>query len=494
MVSVLSILLGAIFAASFSLELEALSWLMPLMNVAALAGLLFFIQRRRAIVKITSLFCISWFSFGLCWLYISMHRYGNMPSLMAAAAVVLFAIYLSSFYVAAAALVSKASRGQSINLWLLAGAFVLADMARGYLFSGFPWLAFGYGQVDSALANLAPFIGMYGVGLFTLLIAVCLSNLFDASVTKKHQLAMGMVIITSIGMASIFKPTSTSESDLTPITISLVQGNVPQDMKFDRGRIADTMENYTRAIEAATSEVIVLPETAWTMLWSATPERIKDRIATKAKSSTVIIGQPYADNATIANSVATISSTGNLAYRYDKHHLVPFGEFIPLGFEWFVRMMSIPLGNFDRGSLDQPPLAIGKNKLAFNICYEDLFGEEIIEAVRNGATILVNVSNLAWFGDSHALFQHLQIARMRAIETARPIIRSTNTGVTTHIDAGGKVLARLANFERKTLSVNVSGGQQKTLYVRVGNWLTLALCAAILVWARSRKATVKMAA
>jgi apolipoprotein N-acyltransferase len=493
MVSAASILLGAIFAASFSLELEALPWLMPFVNIAVLATFFGLIQRHRALIKITSLFCISWFSIGLCWLYISMHRYGNMPSLMAAAAVVLFAIYLSSFYIAAAALVSKTSYGQPTNLWLLAGAFLFADLARGYLFSGFPWLAFGYGQVDSALANLAPFIGMYGVGLFALLVAVCLSQLFNANANKKHLIALSIAIIASLGIATFLKPTNTSESDLTPISIGLVQGNVSQDMKFDRGRIADTMESYTQAIETATNDVIVLPETAWTMLWSATPERLKDRIASKARTSTVVIGQPYADNATIANSVATISPTGNLAYRYDKHHLVPFGEFIPLGFEWFVRMMSIPLGNFDRGSLDQPPLTIGKNKLAFNICYEDLFGEEIIEAVRNGATVLVNVSNLAWFGDSHALFQHLQIARMRAIETARPMIRSTNTGVTTHIDASGTVLAKLPNFERKTLSVQVAGGQQKTLYVVVGNWLTLGLCAALLVWARPRRSTVKMA-
>jgi apolipoprotein N-acyltransferase len=182
-----------------------------------------------------------------------------------------------------------------------------------------------------------------------------------------------------------------------------------------------------------------------------------------------VLGLPYVGQGSIANSVAVIQKDGMPGYRYDKHHLVPFGEYIPFGFEWFVQMMKLPLGNFDRGRLDQPALAIGQEKIAFNICYEDLFGEEIIEAVSNGATILINVSNLAWFGDSHALYQHLQIARMRSIETARPMLRSTNTGTTAHIDIDGKVTAQLPTFQLQTLTTKVVGATGKTVYVQTGN-------------------------
>src|SRR5690606_33234966 len=137
---------------------------------------------------------------------------------------------------------------------------------------------------------------------------------------------------------------------------------------------------------------------------------------------------------TLTNSVAVIDRSADVVWRYDKRHLVPFGEFVPFGFGWFVDLMHIPLGDFGRGSASQPPLAIGGQRVAFNICYEDLFGEELATQVRGGATILANVSNIAWFGDSHALAQHLQIARMRSIELARPTLRATNTGVTGAID------------------------------------------------------------
>jgi apolipoprotein N-acyltransferase len=165
--------------------------------------------------------------------------------------------------------------------------------------------------------------------------------------------------------------------------------------------------------------------------------------------------------------------------------LVPFGEFIPPGFRWFVDAMNIPLGDFDRGQLGQAPLALAGQQIAPNICYEDVFGEEIIKAVmpgsgEPGASLLVNVSNLAWFGNSWALQQHLQISRMRAIETARPMLRATNTGMTAAIDADGSVRAVLAPHQMGVLDVEVQGTQGLTPYVRWGNWPVLILSLAII--------------
>jgi apolipoprotein N-acyltransferase len=203
---------------------------------------------------------------------------------------------------------------------------------------------------------------------------------------------------------------------------------------------------------------------------------------------------PSAQPMTLTNSVllldrAVFDGTGARPARYDKRHLVPFGEFVPWGFRWFVDLMTIPLGDFGRGADIQPPFKVGEQRISFNICYEDVFGEELLPALagEDGATILANVSNIAWFGNSHALPQHLQIARMRTLETARPMIRATNTGVTAAIDFDGKVLAALPTYQLGALSLQVQGRTGLTPYARTGNWPILALSMLILAAAAVRK-------
>jgi len=169
-------------------------------------------------------------------------------------------------------------------------------------------------------------------------------------------------------------------------------------------------------------------------------------------------------------------------YRYDKHHLVPFGEFIPFGFRWFVDMMHMPLGDFRRGGPAQAALDVRGVRVAPNVCYEDLFGEEIALSLRHQpqpANVLVNVTNLAWFGDTIALDQHLQISQMRALESGRPMLRATNTGATALVTADGTIAARLPHLTRDALTVQVQGMQGLTPYVRTGN--SVALGAALLV-------------
>jgi apolipoprotein N-acyltransferase len=450
---------------------------MGVLSIACLAAVFKLISTNsKKSVLITLIFGVAWFTFGLCWLYISMNRYGNLASPIAAAGVVAVSAYLSAFYCIATFVARRCSPVGTMNLWLLASLWLLADMGRGYLFSGFPWLAVGYAQIDTPLVKMAPFLGVYGISLAALILAAACVYLFSEK--RKTSVSVIGVLFAAIAAMS-FAEIPVTRTSRTPLLVALVQGNVPQDFKFDRARIADTMQSYTREVEASEAELVVLPETAWTTIWPNTPDSIKARLAEKAKSQTIVLGLPYVNQGSIANSVAVIQKDGTLGYRYDKHHLVPFGEYIPFGFEWFVQMMKLPLGNFDRGRIDQPALVIGQEKIAFNICYEDLFGEEIIEAVNNGATILINTSNLAWFGDSHALYQHLQIARMRSIETARPMLRSTNTGTTAHIDIDGKIVAQLPTFQLQTLNTKVVGAVGKTVYVRTGNLpvflLTLAL-------------------
>jgi apolipoprotein N-acyltransferase len=204
--------------------------------------------------------------------------------------------------------------------------------------------------------------------------------------------------------------------------------------------------------------------------------------------------EPGLTNSVLAFSADPASADGVRTARYDKRHLVPFGEFVPPGFRWFVDLMRIPLGDFERGATSQPPLAIGDQRVAANVCYEDAFGEELLGALRgaDGATVLANVTNVAWFGRSHAADQHLQIARMRALETARPMIRATNTGMTAAIDHRGRVIAGAEPYSRTVVAARVDGRSGLTPYARSGNGPSLVVALGLLVlapgtWRRVRR-------
>jgi apolipoprotein N-acyltransferase len=214
-----------------------------------------------------------------------------------------------------------------------------------------------------------------------------------------------------------------------------------------------------------------------------------------------LFGIPLSESVTeYSNSVAGIGPQGQ-SYHYDKHHLVPFGEFIPLGFRWFTDLMQIPLGDFTRGGAVQAPFAVKDQLVLPNVCYEDVFGEEIAKQLRDAprpATLLLNVSNLAWYGQSTAIPQHLQISRMRSLETGRPMLRSTNNGATAIIDAKGNVASSIPPYSRGTLAATVQGMAGMTPYIRLGNYLFLGLSALALIGAwltgrNYRKKTAKVA-
>ncbi len=265
--------------------------------------------------------------------------------------------------------------------------------------------------------------------------------------------------------------------------MSLLQGNVPQELKFVPGRYDETLATYARLAERSTGRLIVLPETAIPrFLHEVEPaylERLKAIAA--ARGGDVLVGVPVLDpERRYYNAVVSIGASPTQAYA--KSHLVPFGEFLPWGFGWVVAVLEIPLGDFARGAEHQKPLAVAGQRVAVNICWEDAFGEEIIRPLPE-ATLLVNVSNVAWFGDSLAPAQHLRIARMRALETGRFMLRATNTGVTAIVDPRGAVAARLPTFTEGILEGRVEGRAGATPYVRFGNALAIAVSLAIVGWA-----------
>ena len=504
----LALPIGCVHAACFSLG-AAGAWLQCAL-LAALGALLAGATRPRDAAATGFAFAFATMATGVAWLFVSMHRYGGLPAPLAVAAVVLLAAYLGAFGALAAAAANRISGtpragepGSTVAAVLaFAGAWCLGELARAYLFSGFPWLSVGYGQIDSPLATGARVVGVHGLG--ALIVLAGAGTGMALRVNRRPARALGGAIacwLPVLIVASLASTVRTAPAG-RPLEVRLVQGNVPQAMKFDPTRSLDAMLAYTADIEGGSARLTVLPETAWVVPWSATPPHIVERIrAHLARSGEKLaLGMPLQARAAApgelplpTNSVAVLDARGSMAARYDKRHLVPFGEFVPAGFGWFVRMMHIPLGEFGRGERAQPPVPVDDQRIAFNICYEDLFGPELAVQVRGGATLLVNTTNIAWFGDTHALPQHLNISRMRAIELGRPMLRATNTGVTAAIDRDGKVIARLDPYTRGVLAAKVQGAKGLTPYARHGDaialglGLALVLAAALLAGGRRRQ-------
>ena len=491
----LAALLGALNVLAFA---PFGAWPIQLLTLALVMWRLLKTDTVKQAVLLGWAFGFGWSVCGVYWLYISMHVYGGMPSWITALAVVLLALFVGLHAAAATALTVWLRRRWAASAMITAVAifpalWALSEWVRGWIFTGFPWLVSGYAHTASPLAGYAPIVGVYGVGLIAALIGGCLALLPQK---KLPACAAIGVLLLGFGLHNI----NWTKPNGQPISVRLLQGNVAQEMKFDPSKIDHTLALYKDMISAAPADLIATPETAIPLLQTQLPPEYLPAIAQFAQQSgsTIALGIPITDGPNLyANSVLGFSpntaayANDSRVYRYDKHHLVPFGEFIPYGFHWFVDLMNIPLGDFTRGAVVQPPFAVKDQWVLPNICYEDLFGEEIAAqlsaseaAGHAAATVLLNMSNIAWFGDSIALPQHLQISQMRSIETGRPMLRATNTGTTAVIDPHGNVTAHLPPLTSGVLTASIQGYKGNTPYILLGNRLLLMLATLLLAAAR----------
>ena len=449
------------------------------------------------------LFALAWLAGTFWWLFISMHTYGGLPAPLAAMAVFALAAFLAVYYAAAAWLWRRSGAQQGVvAVVMLAACWTLAELARGNWFTGFPWGAGGYAHVDGWLAGLPRWVGAYGVGAFATALAACLALMGRVQSRSKSvgiALCGGLLIagIAQWGQSSLLA----SVSPRPAISVALLQGNIAQDEKFvPGGGVEAALQWYGEQLLQQPAQLVVAPETALPMLPQQLPQGYWEAVSApyQAPSSTsaALVGMPLGNRMQgYTNSVIGWIPGEMTEYRYDKHHLVPFGEFIPPMFHWFVRMMNIPLGDFQRGSAAQASLSWLGERWAPNICYEDLFGEELGKRFSKGEsapTVLVNVSNIAWFGNSIAIDQHLHISRMRTLEFERPMLRATNTGATVVIDHRGVVTAALQPHTQAVLLAQVQGRDGLTPFAqwvsRWGLWpLWLGCLAVALVCARQRK-------
>lgn len=462
-------LLGAVSVVGFA----PLEWFpVPLFALALLL-----LQWRRS----TRAGAVAWLGFawgfgffmtGVSWVYVSLHDVGGMATPLAALATLLFCAYLALFPALAgwAWFRLRVLYPDWRDGLLFAVLWTATEWLRGWLFTGFPWLALGYSQTPpSPLAGFAPLLGIHGVTFATAFAAGLLSHFRGRS----H---VWLALFAMFGIGAGVRQVSWTEPDGQPISVNLLQGNIPQSIKWDPQRLPLSVKTYVELAGRRPAQLTILPETAIPLYLDQIPE---DWLRRMAGEEALILGVALRNDRGESRNAAMAWSSLSPPQLYAKRHLVPFGEFIPPGFAWFFDFIRIPMSNFTPGPSHQAPLQVAGTLVAVNICYEDLFAAELIEPLPS-ANLLVNLSNTAWFGHSLAQPQHLQISRMRALETGRPMLRATNTGMTAAIDPDGTVRAQLEPFSRSLLSVEIRGYRGETPFVTSGGYgIALLMMAAL---------------
>lgn len=437
-------------------------------------------------------FGLGYFLAGVSWVFVSLHDFGSMPAPLAAIATFLFCAYLALFPAAAGWVTLRLARAApAARLAMGAAALVGFEWLRGWLFTGFPWLNLGTSQAPSSpLAGFAAWTGAYGVSLAVAGAAALLAGLVGSRAWSRGRAGLVAGLVGLFLLGGLAREIEWTRPATAPVRIALLQGNVAQEVKWREETRPRILEDYRRMILAADARIVIVPETALPALLDQLPPDYLASLRAHARSSgkAILLGtverNPRGGEVDYYNSLVSIADPAAPAYR--KRHLVPFGEFIPQGFGWILAVLKIPMSDFARGADRQPLLRAAGIPLGVAICYEDIFGEEVIDALPE-AQVLVNVSNDAWFGKSFAAEQHLQSSQMRALETGRWMVRSTNTGATAAIDSRGRVVSRLPQFTAGTLIENVEPRTGMTPYAHAGNAPALLLAAALAFLAGFRR-------
>ncbi len=439
-------------------------------------------------------FGLGMFLTGTYWIYISVHIFGNADLWIALFLMVGLSLIMAALIAIAGWLISRFSHGEPLLLLIVApAAWVFIEWLRGWILTGFPWLALGYAQIDTPMAGWAPVLGVYGVS-FTLMLSLSAIVAAVLGTGRTRLLATATFVLPWI-LGAILSPVDWTEAAGKPMRVSIVQAGVSQDKKWDRSQLRPIMEFYrSSTLSVADSDIVVWPEVAIPSVDDRVEQYLAlvEREARQNEQSVVfgILERSYERSAEglIYNSVFVVGGEQRQAYR--KRHLVPFGEYFPVpdGVREWMRMQNLPHSDLSAGE-DVQPLLVAANgaRLAVAICYEDAYAAEQLYALPE-ATLLINVSNDAWFGDSIAPHQHLEIARMRALEVGRYAVRSTNTGISAFIDARGELLQTGRQFEAELMTADVEPRTGMTPYASTGNWGVIGFCLVILgiFWIRSR--------
>lgn len=443
------------------------------------------------------------FGLGLWWVSISMHQFGGASIVFAILGTATLAAILSLYYAALAFILARIKIEPSLKIGVVFPLlWTLFELLRAHLFTGFPWLALGYSWVDSPFSTtIIPRMGALMGSIWVIwtgcLCALALINYRTTFIEKRRDttiikqsepyylsytpnLILGLTLgVLMLGSNYFGTPITVSE---TPRQVSAIQGNIPQEIKFNPETQMQTLRDYMALSQkvAESSTLIVWPETALTTFYEDMPDlyqHFKDW--TKEHKTTLMLGAfrgnyeagEYRNAIISINGIDTQEPKHEAIQFYDKHRLLPFGEYMPLrtllGF--FEKWVQIPMSNMTAGGPEQAALITQYFKVGASICFEAVFGNTLRYQARH-SDVLVNVSNDAWFGNSLAPWQHFQIARARAIEMARPMIRATNTGVSAIVDHNGRVTKTIPIYTRGIVTGDIYPTQGMTPYVVLGDW------------------------
>jgi len=484
----LALVLGAASVAAFApLGIFFLVWL-------TLAGFFLLLEKAdsaREGAWLGFLFGLGWFGAGVSWIYVSISVFGGLAMPVAALATVCFCAVMATFPALAGFLYRlwRARRDAVLPLLsralLFAALWALCEFLRGWVATGFPWLAAGYAQTPpSPLSGYAPILGVHGLSLLTAFLAALIAAPFrERGPLLSPPLILAFLIL--LGGAGLSRIEWTHPHG-EPVSVALVQGNIEQSLKWDAPHIVDSLRAYYQLMREHPAQLTLFPETALPGFVDEFPQDYFEALKTLAlrQNGDLLFGAILGERERPKNGAISLGASPQ--QQYAKAHLVPFGEFTPPGFSWFMSMMNIPMSQLIPGEEGVAPLLLAGQRVAVDICYEDVFGEEIARSAAD-STLLANLSNTAWFGDSLAQPQHLQIARIRALETGRPILRATNTGMTAVIHPDGSVAAVLPPFTCGVLIAAVQGRAGSTPYLIWKNGAFLFLAGMALLLARAGK-------
>ena len=451
--------------------------LVPLFTLALLFHLWRSAPHAAASAWLGYAFGLGLMGFGVTWIRISIAQFGGVNMALAVVITGLFVLFMAGYFALSGWIAWRFRRSPWWG-WVaaVAGAWVLVEWLRGWFLTGFPWLALGYSQIDLPLAGFAPVLGVYGVSLMLALSAALLAA------GPRVWALPGLVLIWGGGLG--LQQLDWSSPAGTPVEASLLQANIPQEQKWLPSMREPSLRLYRDMTDSVPdSRIVVWPETAVPAFDVAVEKSLLQPLEaqTRAEGRDLLVGIVTAGEGDgYFNSMLRLGDGPR--GRYHKRHLVPFGEYLPFD-DWtrpVLDFLDIPMSDFSTGPEQQPLIRLAGHPVGVNICYEDAYGNEIIRALPQ-ARLLVNASNDAWFGDSLAPHQHLEIARMRSLETARYLLRATNTGISAIIDERGRLRSVSPQFQTAVLTDSVVPLQGRTPFVRWGNAAVVLLCALMIL-------------
>lgn len=477
------------------------------MMVLLLGLLFFFAYGHRHAVRLAYLWGLSAYVAQFYWINTALNETAGLPQFLAIPLTLLLPAYLALYPALAFWLVRKLKLSDLQGLALgLPFAWALGEFVRERAFTGFGWGALGYSQIG-AQSPLAGFAPVGGIHMVTLAVALITAWLVLALRAPKASTQAGSVIgiLLVLGFASSVKNIAFTQPDGTKATVALGQGNIPQTLKWQEDQVMPTFQTYFQQVADTKADILILPETALPLMKQNIPVSwLQDFADTARHNGTALamgMSQFADDGENYLNVVVNMSdydgTPGKADPYYAKDHLVPFGEFIPLKSltNWLYQFMNIPLADTTRGGAGQAPLQLHNQRVAFNICYEDGFGDELIASAKQ-SSLLANASNMAWYGDSYAMDLHLQQSQARALELGRYMVRSTNTGMTAIIQPDGDIQGEAVRVTRTVLQGEIEGRSGTTPYMRMGSswpwfWLSTLILAGLAWrarrWAKAQK-------